>query len=74
MRQLAERVVRPLATQGAPDAWYRGLRVMALEGSCMDVADETANAEFFGYPGATRGQGAFPQARVLGSWWSAART
>ena len=66
MRQLAERVLRPLAAIDAPGAWYRGLRVMALDGSCMEVADEKANAEFFGYPGASRGQSAFPQARVLG--------
>ena len=66
MRQLAERVLRPLAAPGAPGAWYRGLRVMALDGSCMDVADEAANAKFFGYPGASRGESAFPQARVLG--------
>jgi hypothetical protein len=66
MRQLAERVLRPLAAPGAPGAWYRGLRIMALDGSCMDVADEAANAEFFGYPGASRGQSAFPQARLLG--------
>jgi hypothetical protein len=66
MQRLAERVLRPLAAPGAPGAWYRGLRVMALDGSCMDVADETANAQFFGYPGASRGQSAFPQARVLG--------
>ena len=66
MRQLAERVLRPLAVPGAPGAWYRGLRVMAVDGSCMDVADEADNAEFFGYPGASRGQTAFPQARVLG--------
>ena len=66
MRQLAERVLRPLAPPGAPGAWYRGFRVMALDGSCMDVADEAANAAFFGYPGASRGQSAFPQARLLG--------
>ncbi len=66
MRQLAERVLRPLAAPGTPGAWYRGLRVMALDGSCMDVADEAANAEHFGYPGASRGQSAFPQARLLG--------
>jgi len=66
MRQLAERVLRPLAVPGAPGAWYQGLRVMALDGSCMDVADESANADFFGYPGASRGQSAFPQARLLG--------
>jgi len=66
MRQLAERVLRPLAAPGAAGAWYRGLRVMALDGSCMDVADESANAAFFGYPGASRGQSAFPQAHLLG--------
>ena len=66
MRRLAQRVLRPLAAPGAPGAWYRGLRVMALDGSCMDVADEAANAAFFGYPGASRGETAFPQARVLG--------
>lgn len=66
MRQLADRVLRPVAAEDAPGAWYRGLRVMALDGSCMDVADEAANAEFFGYPGASRGHSAFPQARVLG--------
>jgi hypothetical protein len=66
MRRLAERVLRPLAAPGAPGAWYRNLRVMALDGSCMEVADEAANAEFFGYPGVGRGEAAFPQARVLG--------
>lgn len=66
MERLAQRVLRPLAAPDAPGAWYRGLRVMALDGSCMDVADERANAEFFGYPTATRGQSAFPQARLLG--------
>jgi len=66
MQQLAERVLRPIATPDAPGAWYRGLRVMALDGSCMDVADEAANAKAFGYPSASRGQSAFPQLRLLG--------
>lgn len=66
MQRLAERVLRPLAAPGAPGAWYRRWRVMALDGSSMDVADESANAEFFGYPSATRGESAFPQVRLLG--------
>jgi len=66
MQQLADRVLRPIATPGAPGAWYRGLRVMALDGSGMDVADEAANAKAFGYPSASRGQSAFPQLRLLG--------
>jgi Insertion element 4 transposase N-terminal/Transposase DDE domain len=66
MKQLADRVLKPMARPEAPGAWYRGWRLMAVDGSCMDVADEAANAKFFGYPAASRGQSAFPQARVLG--------
>jgi hypothetical protein len=66
MQRLAERVLRPLAPPDAPGAWYRGWRVMALDGSSLDVADEKANAEYFGYPTAARGHSAYPQARVLG--------
>lgn len=66
MRLLADKVLRPLAAPGAPGAWYRGMRVMALDGSCLEVADEKANADFFGYPTIARGESAFPQARLLG--------
>ena len=55
MKQLADRVLQPMARREAPGAWYRGWRLMAVDGSCMDVADEAANAEFFGYPAASRG-------------------
>jgi len=65
MRRLAQRVLRPLAPAGAPGCWYRRWRLMALDGSCLDVADEQANAEFFGYPAASRGQMA---ARALPQW------
>ncbi len=66
MFRIAQRVLRPLAGADAPGAWYRHWRVMAMDGSTMDVADEAANAQFFGYPSASRGQSAFPQARLLG--------
>ena len=66
MQRLAERVLRPLAAPERPGRGIGGWRVMALDGSSMDVADEAANAEFFGYPTATRGESAFPQARLLG--------
>lgn len=66
MRRIAERVLRPIAEPGAPGCWYRGRRVMALDGSCMDVADEAGNAQYFGYPGGGRGDSAFPQLRALG--------
>jgi hypothetical protein len=36
---------------------------MGLDGSTLEVADEVANANHFGYPGASRGAAAFPQLR-----------
>jgi len=65
MRELASRVLRPLARSDSLGAWYRGMRIMALDGACMDVPDEAANAAYFGYPSASRGASAFPQIRVL---------
>jgi hypothetical protein len=46
-----------------PGVWYRGFRVMGLDGSTLEVADEAVNAQHFGYPGASRGSSAFPQLR-----------
>lgn len=66
MRRLADRVLAPVAPPDLPGSWYRGLRVMAIDGSCIAVPDERANAEYFGYPGASRGQSAFPQVRLMG--------
>src|SRR5699024_8006223 len=66
MRRLAERVLAPVAPPDLPGSWYRGLRVMAIDGSCFAVPDERANADHFGYPGASRGQSAFPQVRLVG--------
>ena len=65
MRRLAQRVLRPLAAAEAPGCWYRRWRLMALDGSTFDVADEAANAEAFGRPGASRGSSAYPQIRFV---------
>jgi Insertion element 4 transposase N-terminal/Transposase DDE domain len=66
LRELFAQVARPLATQATPGAWYRGLRLMALDGSTLDVPDTPANTAAFGRPGGGRGQGAFPQVRLVG--------
>jgi hypothetical protein len=50
------------ATRGA---WYRGWRLVSLDGSTMDVADEQGNQEAFGRPGASRGSSAYPQFRFV---------
>ena len=69
LEALYRAVVAPVATAGTPGAWYRGWRVMSLDGTTLDVGDTTANARAFGRPASARGvnaTGAFPQLRVVG--------
>jgi hypothetical protein len=69
LEALYREVVMPVATDGTPGAWYRGWRVMSLDGTTLDVSDTVANARAFGRPASARGvnaTGAFPQLRVVG--------
>jgi hypothetical protein len=66
LRRLFERVVRVLATPQTPGAFYKGWRLMAMDGTVYNVPDSPANAAAFGRPSAgARGEGAFPQIRKL---------
>lgn len=66
LRQLHAEVVRPLATLAdTPEAFYRGLRLMAIDGAIMDVPDTPVNDKAFGRSSSGRGEAAFPQARKV---------
>ena len=66
VRHLFTRIVRPLATPATPGAFYKGLRLMGIDGTVLDVPDSPANAAAFGRPsGGDRGEGAWPQVRKL---------
>jgi len=66
LEDLFTRVARPLAGPGAPGSWVAGRRMVAVDGTCLDVADTPVNAEYFGRAGVSKGeQAAFPMARVL---------
>jgi hypothetical protein len=65
LRQLYERLVRPIATEATRGAWYRHWRLVSLDGSTLAVADSAANDAGFGRPGSGRGPGAFPQLRLV---------
>lgn len=65
LRQLHDEVVKPIALAVTQGAWYRQWRLVSLDGSTMDVADEQANEEAFGRPGASRGSSAYPQLRFV---------
>src|SRR3982751_1050349 len=65
LRRLYARLVQPVATPVTKGAWYRGRRLVSLDGSCLDVADTEANRAAFGGPKASRGESAFPQLRFV---------
>ena len=63
---LFERVARPIGGENTPGVWLAGRRLVAIDGTCLDVADTSVNAAHFGRPGVSKGeQAAFPQARVV---------
>lgn len=64
MQALHARVAKPLAVPDTPGAFYRGYRLMAIDGSVFDVPDSAANA-VFGRATGGRGSGAFPQVRKV---------
>jgi hypothetical protein len=66
MSRLFDSIVKPLATCETPEAFLGGLRVMAIDGTVLDIPDSKANARVFGYPGSRKGtRAAFPKVRVV---------
>jgi hypothetical protein len=66
MTRLFELVARPMASPETAGAFIGGLRVMAVDGTVMDVPDSAANTRVFGYPGSKPGtKAAFPKARLV---------
>ena len=66
MALLFERVARPLAAEETPGCWLAGRRLVAVDGTCLDLPDTPANDSHFGRPGVMKGErSAFPQARVV---------
>jgi hypothetical protein len=64
---LFRRVAGPLASGATPGAWLAGRRLVALDGTTLDVADTETNDAWFGRPGVNKGErAAFPQARLVG--------
>ena len=68
LEALFRAVASPMATEETKGAFYRGLRLMSIDGTTLDLAGTPENEEHFGRPGSGRGEGggAFPQLRVVG--------
>jgi hypothetical protein len=66
VKALFDRVARPLATEATPGAFLAGRRLVAIDGTTLDVADTADNEVHFGRPGVNKGErSAFPQARLV---------
>ena len=65
LQQLHDELIQPIAVRTTRGAWYRKWRLVSLDGSTFDVADEKVNEDAFGRPGASRGNSAYPQIRFV---------
>jgi len=65
VKELHDRIVKPIAIGSTKGAWYNKWRLVSLDGSTLDVADEKGNEIAFGRPSASRGSSAFPQLRFV---------
>ena len=65
LRVFFQAVAGPIATAQTPGAFLHGFRLMAVDGTTLEVADTAANERAFGRPRAQRGTSASPQVRVV---------
>jgi hypothetical protein len=63
LERLFDQAAQPLAQPGSAESWYRRWRVVAIDGSSLDVADSQANRDAFGLTSGQKGDSAFPQCR-----------
>ena len=60
MNRLFHQVVQPMATAKTAGAFLKGLRIVVIDGTTLDVPDSEENARVFGRPGSRPGtQAAF---------------
>ncbi|MHB8188797.1 MAG: IS4 family transposase [Dermatophilaceae bacterium] len=70
LRLLFEAAAGPLATAGTPGGFWRGRRVLSVDGTTLDVQDTAANWDRFGGPSTALQSGGaiaggFPKVRVV---------
>ena len=66
IRELYDRVGKPVARRTTKGAWFRGLRLIALDGSSLNVQDTAENRKRYGKPAAARGKsGPLPVIRFV---------
>lgn len=61
---LFDRVRGTVADSATPGAWWRGLRLVAWDGTCLEAAGSAANAAHFGHITARNGPSGYPLVRL----------
>lgn len=65
LRRIMETCCHPLCSPQTPGAFYKGYRLMAIDGTLFNVADTTLNDAAFGRSHNQYGKGAYPQIRCV---------
>jgi len=66
LADLVRRCCVPLADPDIhPEAFYRGLRLVGIDGSSFELPDAPDNEQSFGRPGGRQGRAGYPQARCV---------
>lgn len=66
LADLVQRCCVPLAEEAIhPSAFYRGMRLVAFDGSTFELADDPQIEQAFGRPGGRQGPAGYPQARCV---------
>jgi hypothetical protein len=64
LQDLVRRCCVPMADERFhPEAFYRGMRLVAMDGSNFELPDEADNEAYFGRPGSRTGVAGYPQAQ-----------
>lgn len=64
LQELVQRCCLPMAEERFhPEAFWRGLRLVAVDGSNFELPDEPDNEAYFGRPGSRTGVAGYPQAQ-----------
>jgi hypothetical protein len=63
LRDIQRRCCIPLSPPDHGHAFFAGYRLVAMDGSNFEVADEKKNVAAFGYPGSRTGAAGYPQAQ-----------
>lgn len=66
LRWLMERCCHLLCTPQTPGAFYKGMRLMAIDGTLFNAPDTPRNEAAFGRSRNQYGKGAYPQIRCVG--------